>query len=441
MEGARTPGNMSPGLRRVMERARRNPHERQFALAYLIDVDALRRSYHRLRKDSAVGVDGVTKEEYGQNLEENLQDLHVRLKTMKYRHQPIRRVHIPKDKDRKRPIGIPTTEDKIVQGALREILEAIYEQDFLDCSHGFRPGRRAHDALRVLNQVVRRGEANVILEGDIVSFFDSVDRPMLKEMLQERIADKSLIRLIGKCLHVGVLDGEEFSRPEEGTVQGSVLSPILGNIYLHNVLDKWFELEVKPRLRGKATLIRFADDFVICFEYREDAERVKTVLGKRFGRYRLSLQPDKTRLVEFRRPPWSQTCGKGSGTFDFLGFTVYWRRNQRGRGWHVSWKTRKARLRRAINTAYELCRRQRHRSVPEQHLALTRRIQGHFNYFGVNDNQRSLSILLYHVRRAWHKWLNRRSQRSRLNWERFEDLTRDFPFPSPRVYGNLWAPP
>jgi RNA-directed DNA polymerase len=441
MEGARTPGTMSPGLRRVVERARRNPRERQFALAYLIDVDALRRSYHRLRKDSAVGVDGVTKQEYGQNLEENLQDLYVRLKTMKYRHQPIRRVHIPKDKVRKRPIGVPTTEDKIVQGALREILEAIYEQDFLGCSYGFRPGRRAHDALKVLSQVVRRAEANVILEGDIVSFFDSVDRPMLKEMLQERIADKSLIRLIGKCLHVGVLDGEEFSRPEEGTVQGSVLSPILGNIYLHTVLDKWFEWEVKPRLRGKATLIRFADDFVICFESRQDAERVKAVLGRRFGRYRLSLQPDKTRLVEFRRPPWSRTSGKGPGTFDFLGFTVYWRRNHRGRGWHVSWKTRKARLRRAIKVAYELCRRQRHSSIPEQHLALTRRIQGHFNYFGVNDNQRSLSILLYHVRRAWYKWLNRRSQRSRLNWQRFEDLTRDFPFPSPRVYMNLWAPP
>ncbi|NIN63663.1 MAG: group II intron reverse transcriptase/maturase, partial [Anaerolineae bacterium] len=307
MQGARTPGSMSPGLRRVMDRARRNPHERQFALAYLIDVDALGRSYHRLRKDSAVGVDGVTKEQYGQNLEENLQDLHVRLKTMKYRHQPIRRVHIPKDRNRRRPIGISTTEDKIVQGALREILEVIYEQDFLDCSHGFRPGRRPHDALRVLNQVVRRAEANVILEGDIVSFFDSIDRPMLMEMLQERIADKSFMRLIGKCLHVGVLDGEEFSEPEEGTVQGSALSPILGNIYLHNVLDRWFELEVKPRLKGKATLIRFADDFVICFEHRQDAERVKTVLGKRLGRYRLSLQPDKTRLVEFRRPPWSQT--------------------------------------------------------------------------------------------------------------------------------------
>jgi group II intron reverse transcriptase/maturase len=424
-----------------MERARRNPHERQFALAYLIDVDALRRAYHRLRKGAAVGVDGVTKEEYGKNLEENLQDLHARLKARKYRHQPILRVHIPKDKNRTRPIGISATEDKVVQAALHEILEAIYEQDFLDCSHGFRPRRKAHDALKILNRVVRRGEANVILEADVASFFDSLDRPKLLEMFQERIADKSLLRLIGKCLHVGVLDGEVFSKPEEGTVQGSVLSPILGNIYLHNVLDKWFEQEVKPRLQGQATLIRYADDFVICFEHREDAKRVMAVLGKRLGRFNLSLQPDKTRLVDFRQPPWSQTRGKGPGTFDFLGFTVYWRRNQGGRGWHISWKTRKARLRRAINAAYDLCRRQRHRSVPAQHLALKRRIQGHFNYFGVNDNLRSMAIFVRHVERAWYKWLIRRSQKSRLNWQRFEDLHRDFPFPRPRVYVDLWANP
>ena len=290
MKEAKTSGNMLPGLRRVAESARRNPHERQFALAYLIDVDALRRAYHRLRKGAAVGVDGVSKEEYGENLEENLQHLHVRLKAMKYRQQPILRVHIPKDKNRTRPIRISATEDKIVQGALQEILEAIYEQDFLDCSHGFRPRRKAH-------------------------------------------------------------------------------------------------------------------------------------------------------LVDFRQPPRSQTSGKGTGTFDFLGFTVYWRRNNRGGGWHLSWKTRKARLRRAIKDAYDLCRRQRHRSVPEQHLALKRRIQGHFNYFGINDNCRSLSILVDQVRRAWYKWLTRRSQRSRLNWERFEDLHRDFPLPTPRRCVNLWVSP
>jgi group II intron reverse transcriptase/maturase len=200
-------------------------------------------------------VDGVTKEAYGRNLESNLRDLHTRLKEKRYRHQPIRRVHIPKAQGKTRPIGISAFEDKLVQDAVREVLEAIYEQDFLDCSHGFRPGRKAHDAVRTLKRIVERGEVRWIYEADIVSFFDSLDRTELKKMLEVRVADGSLLRLIGKCLHVGVLDGEEFSEPELGTVQGSVLSPLMGNVYLHYVLDLWFETEVKPRLRGQATLI------------------------------------------------------------------------------------------------------------------------------------------------------------------------------------------
>ena len=427
---------MSPGLQKVMERTRRDPQERQYALAHLIDVEALARAYHRIRKNAAIGVDGVSKEEYGQELEKNLQNLHERLKTKKYRHQPIRRAHIPKSGNQTRPIGISTVEDKIVQGALRELLEAIYEPSFMEGSYGFRPGRKAHDALIALNQAVRRGEANVILEADVESFFDKIDRPMLLEMLEQRIADKSLMRLIAKCLHVGVLDGEEFSTPDEGTVQGSILSPILGNIYLHNVLDKWFEEVVRPRLRGKATLIRFADDFILGFEHKEDAERVMKVLPKRFGRYNLNLHPEKTRLIGFHKPGKGER--KGRETFDFLGFTIHWRRNQKGKGWHVSWKTRKARLGRTLKNITEWCRCHRHLSVKEQHKALVRRIRGHFNYFGVNDNTYSLAILLEEVRRSWYKWLNRRSQRSRLNWERFQDLIKDFPFPKPKVYVNLW---
>ena len=441
MSKTRSLEGMSPGLLRVMERAKCNPRERQFSLAHLIDVDALRRAYDRIRKDAAVGVDGVTKEEYGQNLEENLRDLHGRLKTMKYRHQPILRVHIPKDKNRTRPIGVSATEDKVVQGALTEILGAIYEQDFGECSYGFRPGRGARDALRALNGAVRDGGVNVILEADIKSFFDTIVRPILLEMLQMRIADKSLMRLVAKCLHVGVLDGETFTRPDEGTVQGSIISPMLGNIYLHNALDKWFEEEVKPRLNGKSVLIRYADDFVIGFEHMEDAKRVMGVLGTRLERYGLSLHPDKTRLVDFRRPSPGQRGGKGPGSFDFLGFTVYWRRNVRGPGWHMSWKTRKARLGRAIKAVYAQCRCQRHWTVPEQHRALVRRIQGHFNYFGVNDNTRSLSLLNENVKRAWFKWLNRRSHRSRMNWDRFNDLLKDFPLPVPRVYVDLWGSP
>ena len=255
MEEAKTSGNMLTGLTRVMERARKDPHGRMLSLSHHIDVEALRRAYVRTRKDAAVGVDGVTKEQYGQNLEENLRDLHERLRTMKYRHQPLLRVHVPKDKGGTRPIGVSCLEDKIVQGAISELLSAIYEQDFLDCSYGFRPGRRAHDALKALLSAVKQGKAEVILESDVESFFDSVGRPMLKEMLQERIADKSPMRLIGKCLRVGVLDGEQLNMPEEGTAQGSALSPLLGNIYLHCALDVWFEREVKPRLKGESTLM------------------------------------------------------------------------------------------------------------------------------------------------------------------------------------------
>ncbi len=438
MSNALTLGNMSPELRKVAERAQREPEGRFHSLAHLIDVPALARAYRRQRKAAAVGVDGVTKEEYGRDLETRLQDLHARLRSKRYRHQPIRRVHIPKGKGKTRPIGISAFEDKLVQDAVREVLEAIYEQDFLDCSYGFRPGRRAHDALRTLDRVVHRGEVSWILEADIQSFFDSVDRTALSKMLQARVADGSLLRLIGKCLHVGVLDGTEFTRPETGTAQGSVLSPLLGNVYLHVALDQWFETEVKPRLRGKATLIRYCDDFIITFEQEEDARRVMAVLGKRLGRFGLTLHPDKTRLLPFRRPSARQQDGKGPGTFDFLGFTLYWARARTGR-WGMWCKTRRGSLRRAVQSVAEWCRRHRHLPLEVQHAALCRRLRGHFNYFGVNGNSRSLQLLLAETKKAWHKWLKRRSQKNRLTWDRFTALLERFPLPRPRITVRIWG--
>ncbi len=430
--------SMSPELRKVAERAQREPDGRFHALAHLIDVPALARAYYRLREDAAVGVDGVTKEDYGQDLLANLQDLHERLKAQRWRHQPIRRVHIPKDNGKTRPLGISAFEDKIVQDALREVLQTIYEQDFVEGSYGFRPARSAHDAIRAVHRAVDQGVMNWVLEADIVSFFDSLDRKRLGEMLQERVADRSLLRLIGKCLHVGVLDGEELSTPDTGTAQGSVLSPLLGNIYLHYVLDRWFEREVKPRLRGRACLIRYADDFIIGFERREDAERVMAVLGKRMQRYGLSLHPDKTRLLPFSQPAKRQQNGRGPATFDFLGFTLYWRRTRTGH-WRLGCKTRRARLGRAIRAIHDWCRSHLHRPITEQHAALRSRLQGHFNYFGVNGNLGSLRRLLYHAGRAWHKWLNRRSQRARLNWKKFAALLRAYPLPCPRVVVSIWG--
>jgi group II intron reverse transcriptase/maturase len=280
---------------------------------------------------------------------------------------------------------------------------------------------------------------NWILEADLVSFFDSLDRSQLSKMLEVRVADGSLLRLIGKCLHVGVREGVELSTSESGTAQGSVLSPLLGNVYLHYALDRWFEQSVKPRLRGQATLIRYADDCVIGFEFQDDAQRVMGALGSRLEHFGLTLHADTTQLLPFRRPPKGQTGGKGRATFDFVGFTFYWARTRNGR-WRMFCKTRTASLRRVTQSVYGWCRRHRHQPVQAQHQALTRRIQGHFNYFGVSGNFRSLLLVNEQAKRSWYKWLCRRSQRTRLTWERFADLLRDFPLPRPRIIVRIWDP-
>lgn len=432
----------SPELLKVVERAK-DPKFTFLALAHLIDEAALTRAYHRLRADAAVGIDGITKEQYGQELKRNIRDLHERLRAKRWRHKPIRRIHIPKENGKSRPIGISSTEDKIVQEALRELLEAIYEPIFHDCSYGFRRGRSAHDALRSLNRVLFRGEVSWILEIDVESFFDSVDRKMLIGMLQERVVDGSLKRLVGKCLHVGVLDGDEYTEPEEGTVQGSVLSPVLGNIYLHHVLDGWFERDVVPRIRGRARLIRYADDAVIGFAVEADAWKVLDALRKRFARFGLRLHPEKTRVVPFVRPgrmvgPGRATRnGEVRATFDFLGFTHYWRRARSGR-WMPWIRTRSARLRRFIGAVADWCRSHRHEPVQEQHAALTRRIAGHFNYFGVNGNVPCLRHVLRACMKVWHKWLNRRSQRASKTWDEFNDLLQRYPLPRASVRVQLW---
>lgn len=419
--------------------AGRDPNLRFRTLAHLIDVEALRRAFGRIRKDAAPGVDGVTKEQYAERLEDNLQALHVRLKAGRYRHQPILRVHIPKEQGKTRPIGIPCVEDKVVQRAVAEVLEAIYEQDFDDGSYGFRRRRSAHDALRAIDRAAWKGGMSWVLEADIQSYFDSIDRKLLVEMLQRRIEDRDLLRLVGKCLHVGVLDGEAYSEPETGTAQGSGLSPLLGNIYLHYVLDVWFKQDMVPKLDGKAKLARFADDFVIGFECKQDAERVLEVIGERMEQFGLKLHPDKTRLVHLGRPRRGRK-DEGLETFDFLGFTLYWQRGRTG-NWRLSYKTRKARRNRAMNAIAVWCRSHRHDPVQEQHAALCRRLNGHINYFGVNGNIRSTSALVRWTESTWRKWLDRRSQRARMSWDRFKQLLQRYPLPRPTVRVQIWAEP
>jgi group II intron reverse transcriptase/maturase len=276
-----------------------------------------------------------------------------------------------------------------------------------------------------------------ILEADIQAFFDSLDRIKLMEMIRIRVADEAFIRLVGKCLNVGVLDGEEFTKPDEGTAQGSIISPMLGNVYLHYVLDAWFKQEVMPMLNGHARLVRYADDFVMGFRSKQDAERVMGMLTERMAEYGLTLHPDKTRLVPFGRPS-RKSDGKGPATFDFLGFTLYWRRARKV-GWILGMQTRRARLQKAVKAIGEFCRRHRHDPLKEQHAALSRRIQGHLNYFGVNGNMWALRSLVHWATRLWHKWLNRRSQRKRLTWDRFRDFLKTFPLPKPTIRVRIWA--
>jgi len=396
-------------------------------LAHHIDVEFLHAAYHQTRKDGAVGTDGQTAAEYAANLESNLQSLLDRFKSGTYYAPPVRRVHIPKNDGSKRALGIPTFEDKVLQRAVAMVLNAVYEQDFLDCSFGFRPGRSAHHALDALWSGLMQMGGGWVLEVDIRRFFDSVDHRHLRTILDQRVHDGVLRRVIDKWLKAGVLEHGELSYPREGTPQGGVISPLLANIYLHAVLDVWFEQEVRPRLEGKAFLVRYADDFVICFALEADALRVADVLPKRFEKYGLALHPEKTRLIEFRLPSDEDD---DRGSFDLLGFTHFWNKSRTG-SWFVQRKTSMKSFTRSLRRIYEWCRRWRHANLDEQHAALSRKLIGHYGYFGIIGNKKALGRFLYEVRRAWRKWLDRRSQKARMQWPRYAQLLRRYPLPPP----------
>jgi RNA-directed DNA polymerase len=428
MNGTPSPPSISTKQQKIATLARRAPEMAFTTLAHHIDIEWLREAYRRTRKDGAVGVDGQGAAEYAAKLEENLQTLLNRAKDGSYRAPAVRRVHIPKDDGQTRPIGIPTFEDKVLQRAAAMVLEPIYEQDFMDCSYGFRPGRSAHQALTALRGKVMSMGGCWILEVDIRSFFDTLDHSYLREIVQQRVRDGVLTRLIGKWLNAGVFEAGSITRLEEGTPQGGVISPLLANIYLHEVLDVWFERVVKPRLRAGAFLIRYADDAVLGFASEEDARKVMAVLPKRFERYGLKLHPEKTRLVDFRRPAVSHV---EPGTFDFLGFTHYWG-NTVGGGGSVKRRTSKSRLRRAVHRITQWCRTHRHLPVRDQHSMLCKKVRGHYGYYGITGNGRALTNFVRLVEEAWRKWLSRRSQRAELSWERFVRLRRVFPLPPPR---------
>jgi RNA-directed DNA polymerase len=401
-------------------------------LAHHIDVDWLREAYRRTRKDGARGVDGQSAEEYGQHLEDNLGSLLGRVKAGTYRAPPVRRVHIPKgDGSQTRPIGIPTFEDKVLQRAVAMLLEAVYEQEFHDFSYGFRPRRSAHDACDALQSATVKMAGGWVLEVDIKKFFDTMDHGHIRTILGQRVRDGAILRLIGKWLNAGVLEGLELSHPDAGTPQGGVISPLLANIYLHEVLDEWFVRDVQPRLAGRSFLVRYADDFVFVFARKDDAERVLAVLPKRFGKYGLTLHPGKTRLVPFRRPD-RDGDGDGPGTFDLLGFTHHWGLSRNGK-WVVKKRTAKDRFSRTLRRIGEWCRAHRHVDVEVQHRALAQKLRGHYAYYGVTGNNRALARLWYETTKVWRKWLCRRSQKGFVTWERMLRLLERFPLPPPRI--------
>jgi group II intron reverse transcriptase/maturase len=412
-------------------------------LAHHIDIDWLHRAYYQTRKDGAVGVDGQTADSYAENLEANLQDLLNRAKSGTYVAPPVRRVHIPKagSPNETRPLGIPTFEDKILQRAVLMVLEPIYETDFLDVSYGFRPGRGAHGALEALWKQAMNLGGGWIVDVDLRKFFDTIDHGHLREFLKRRVRDGVIVRLIGKWLNAGVLEEGVLTHPETGTPQGGVISPLLANIFLHYVLDEWFEQEVRPRLKGEAFLIRYADDFVIGVAREDDAKRIMEVLPKRMSKYGLTVHPEKTRLVRFA-PPSTSCSGtedppaRPPGTFDFLGFTHYWGKARRG-DWVVKRQTAKSRLKRALQTLSAWCEANLHLPIAEQHQKLKQKLQGHYGYYGITGNYFSLQAFLTGARRTWKRWLSRRRRGGPMPWPVFVRLEQRYRLPPARVVHSL----
>jgi RNA-directed DNA polymerase len=424
--------DVSTKLERIAELAKEKPGVSLLTLAHHIDMNWLREACRRTRKDSAPGIDGQSAEQYGVQLEDNLQSLLDRAKSGRYRAPPVRRVYIPKgDGTETRPIGVPTFEDKVLQRAVAMVIGEVYEQEFYDFSYGFRPGRTAHQALQAIRNASWRMKGGWLVEVDIRKFFDTVDHAHLRAILGRRIGDGVLLRLIGKWLNAGVLEGGVLSHPDEGTPQGGVISPLLANIYLHEVLDEWFVRDIQPALQGPATMVRYADDFVVLFENKRDAERFLAVLPKRFGKYGLTLHPDKTRMVSFQRPDRVDDDEEGPGTFDLLGFTHYWAVSRKGY-WVVMQRTAKGRFSRALRRLRGWCRWHRHDPLETQHLALKKKLEGHYAYYGITSNFDRISSFYHMASRVWRTALSRRSQQ-RLPWKKMHTILERFPLPAPRI--------
>ena len=419
---------MQTSLQGIAKRAKGQKKHRFQDLYRMLDEEFLLESWRDIRKDAACGVDQVSAEEYEQNLGENIRDLVERLKRGGYRAKLVRRKYIPKGEGKMRPLGIPATEDKLLQVAVKRILETIYEQDFQRCSYGYRPGVGALDAVDKLTVKLQFGRYNFVVEADIKSFFDNVDHEWMTRMLKERIDDGPFLRLITKWLKAGILEPDgEVIHPVTGTPQGGIVSPILANVYLHYVLDLWFQKVVKKHCRGEACLIRYADDFVCGFQYQKDAERFYNAMGKRLGKFGLKLSPEKTKVIEFRR---DQQSGKNS--FDFLGFEFRWGKDRSGKP-HLKRRTSRKKLRKSLKNFTDWCKANRHLRLDVLFKKLNAKLRGYYNYYGVIGNSASLMEFFKQATRILFKWLNRCSQRRSYTWRGFQELIEFFIIERPRV--------
>ena len=434
--GTPNPGTVSTKLQRIATLAKEDPERALITLQHHIDIDFLREAYRRTRKDGAAGVGGQTAEQYAANLEENLEDLLNRFKSKTYYAPPVKRVQIPKADGKLRPLGIPTFEDKVLQRAVAMVVGEVWETNFVSTSYAFRPGKSAKQALHVLREKLFELKGGWVLDVDVSAYFDNIDHSKLREILRQRVRDGVINRTIDCWLNAGVLEAGQLTRPGKGTPQGGVISPLLANIYLHEVLDKWFIEEVQPRLRGRSFHVRFADDFVLLFECEEDARRVLEVLPKRFGKYSLTVHPEKTKLVYFNRPLLNSkgkghdSQGRRPGSFDFLGFTHFWGRT-RQKTWVVKQQTAKSRFQRSLKAMTAWCRAHRHWPIPVQHRKLSLKLRGYYNYFGQRGNRRATWAYYEQVKSTWRKWLSRRSQRHALKWEAFASYLKRNPLPLP----------
>ena len=435
---------METKLAKIAEVAREKPEEKFTSLVHLINKEMLIQCHQELSGKKAAGIDRVSKTEYEQNLESNIEDLLERMKRQAYKPQAVRRTYIEKPGSNKmRPLGIPSYEDKLVQLALVKILGAIYEQDFLDCSVGFRPGRGSHDALKMLANIIEKGKVNYIVDADIKGFFDQVDHEWLRKFLEHRIADPNIQRLIARFLKAGVVEaGIKYDTPE-GTPQGGVISPLLANIYLHYVLDLWFYKVVRKKSRGKAYMVRYADDFVCCFKYEEDARRFHEELKERLAKFKLALAEEKTKIIPFgkkvgaKRQEDEEDDEDQEGTFDFLGFTHYGGKSRHG-SYRVKRKTSRKKYKASLLKCKEWIKQNRNLPAVELVKGLKKKLVGYYHYYGITDNYRAMEMFRTETEKMLYKWMNRRSQRKSFGWEKFRLFMKKMPLPQPKIYVNIY---